>query len=101
MSSFEYAFLSASAAIIGIIILPYFYHFNIWKVTLFSLIISTLLSSIVLYLSFYRGNKGVSGSWGEEGIILELMNPRVLVGSLVLGGIITLILVGSILLSKK
>jgi len=47
------------------------------------------------------GNKGVSGSWGEEGIILELMNPRVWAGSLVLGGMITLMLVGSILLSKK
>ncbi|WP_353141201.1 hypothetical protein [Acinetobacter pragensis] len=100
MSNFDNLFVVALCSIIGVIIFPFFQNFNIWKVTLFSIVVSTFISAIVLIISFYIKNIGVNGSWGENGILLELMSPRVWDGGLILGVIITIMFVGSILLSK-
>lgn len=67
MSYFDNAFLVSLCSITAVIIIPFFHRFNIWKVTLFSIVISTFISAIVLIISFYVKNIGVSpGSWGEK-----------------------------------
>lgn len=100
MSNLDNVFVAVLCSIIAVIIVPFFQRFNIWKVTLFSIVISTFISAIVLIISFYVKNIGVNGSWGEKGILLELISPRVWGGGLTLGVIITIMFVGSILLSK-
>lgn len=101
MNSYEYGFLAAIVSIIGILIIPLFYGFKMWKIAIIGIIVSTLISVIILFVSFYLHNKGVSGNWGESGIIHEFLNPRIWGGGLFLGVSVTLILVSAIFLSKK
>lgn len=101
MGNFDYVLYAIIFGAIGAIVIPLMSNFNLWKVFIYSMIVSTLTSVFIFLISFYHKRKGVNGEWGSDGVIAEILNPRAWEGGLYMGILITITLILAIYLSRK